>query len=109
MVLRATGPCSSTDRRITLALARRRSRTGEGGDREGGATVLAMEFILGSWSGRAPSRTPRRDSRDMAWWGPLWSRPGGPDPLRPASGGVATGGGSLASQVDIATRREVQG
>ncbi|GGJ41135.1 hypothetical protein GCM10012282_42450 [Streptomyces lacrimifluminis] len=35
MVLRATGPCSSTDRRTTLALVRRRSESAARGTRDG--------------------------------------------------------------------------
>ncbi|BBC36353.1 hypothetical protein SGFS_076470 [Streptomyces graminofaciens] len=83
MVLRATGPCSSTDRRTTLALVRRRSLSAargtgdekegegrEGGEaeeereregekeREGESAVAArgMAIILGNGSDTAPSR-----------------------------------------------------
>ncbi|GAA3234406.1 hypothetical protein GCM10020256_51390 [Streptomyces thermocoprophilus] len=59
MVLRATGPCSSTDRRMTLALVRRRSRSATRGtvDRGRGVAVRGMGHFLG----RGP--TLRREDR----------------------------------------------
>src|SRR4051794_2241496 len=102
MVLRATGPCSSTDRSTTLALVRRRSLSAARGTEEegpaewereaggkGGAAVRGMEVILGNGSDTAPSRRVRRAGA--------------------ASPGAATGGRAHASQVDVATRREVPG
>jgi hypothetical protein len=61
MVLRATGPCASTDRRMALALVRRRSlstarRVREGGGvrtglgaREGLGMERGMEDFLRNW------------------------------------------------------------
>lgn len=71
MVLRATGPCSSTDRSTTLALVRRGSlsaargtgeerdgrgeRRGTEGERVGAAAVRGIVIILGYGSDTAPS------------------------------------------------------
>ncbi len=71
MVLRATGPCSSTLRSTVRALVRRRSgsaaRAGRAGEWGGGATVRSMGNFLGNGSDTAPSYGSR----------------GAPDPLRP--------------------------